>query len=261
FEAAKLANGGDTTVAGERKPVPPGEWKVLGQSIPPVRGRDIVTGAPIYASDFRLPGMLFGAMVRGPHYKAKIERIRGADRLPSSVRVVHEGDFLGVVAPDASTARAAAQSLGVIWDPSTLVQEAKLAEHFKETAKEPAFVKGARYPALLQKGDAYNGYFAAPRKLSATYTTAYVAHVPLETSSAIATWEGDRLTVHYGCQATFLTMERLATTCGIPEANVRVMASDTGSAFGDKQGGVVAVESSRLATEVGKPGKLCWSRD
>lgn len=261
FEAAKLANGRDDTPALERKPVPPGEWKVLGQSIPPVRGRDIVTGAPIYASDVRLPGMLFGAMVRGPHYQAKIERVRGADRLPSNVQVVHEGDFLGVVAPDSQTARAAAQSLGVVWDPSVLVQGAKLAEHFKETAKEPVFLKGARYPALLQKGDAYNGYFAAPRKLSATYTTAYVAHVPLETSSAIATWEGDRLTVHYGCQAPFLTMELLARTFGIPEANVRVIASDTGSAFGGKQGGVVAVEAARLAREVGKPVKLCWSRD
>lgn len=261
FEAAKLAKESAPPPPAERKPVPPGEWKVLGQSVPPVRGRSIVTGAPIYASDLRLPGMLFGAMVRGPHYKAKIERIRGAERLPASVTVVHDGDFLGVVAPDALTARAAAQSLGVVWDASTLVQEAKLVEHFKESAREPVFVEGARYPALLQKGDAYNGYFAAPRKLATAYTTAYVAHVPLETSSAVAVWEGDNLTVYYGCQAPFLTMELLAKTFRIPEANVRVVASDTGSGFGGKQGGLVAVEAARLAREAGKPVKLCFTRD
>lgn len=261
YEAAKAAKENRIAPVEDRTPVAPDEWKVLGQSIPPARGREIVTGAPIYASDLRLPGMLFGAMARGPHYRAKIERVRGADRLPANVRVVHDGDFLGVVAPDAFTARAAAQSLGVVWDASMLVPEAKLAEHFKETAKAPVFVKGARYPALLEKGDAYNGYFAAPRKRSATYTTAYVAHVPLETSSAIANWEGDRLTVHYGCQAPFLTMELLARTFGIPEENVRVIASDTGSGFGGKQGGVVAVEAARLAREAGKPVKLCWTRD
>ncbi len=261
FDAAKIARENPPTSGVERAPVRPDEWKVLGQSVPPVRGREIVTGAAMYASDLRLPGMLFGAMVRGPHYKAKIERVRGADRLPASVQVVHDGDFLGVVAPDASTARAAAQTLGVVWDASVLVQEERLAEHFKETSRAPVFVKGARYPALIEKGDAYNGYFAAPRKLAATYTTAYVAHVPLETSSAIASWEGDRLTVHYGCQAPFLTMELLAKTFGIPEENVRVIASDTGSGFGGKQGGAVAVEAARLAREAGKPVKLCWTRE
>lgn len=261
IDAARIARENRIAPEAERTPVRPEEWKVLGQSVPPVRGREIVTGAPLYASDLRLPGMLFGAMVRGPHYKAKMERVRGVDRLPPNVRVVHEGDFLGVVAPDAFTARAAAQSLGVVWDPSNLVREETLAEHFKETSRAPVFVKGARYPALLEKGDAYNGYFAAPRKRAATYTTAYVAHVPLETSSALAAWEGDRLTVHYGCQAPFLTMELLAKTFGIPESNVRVIASDTGSAFGGKQGGLVAVEAARLAREVGKPVKLCWTRE
>ncbi|MCC6262859.1 MAG: molybdopterin-dependent oxidoreductase [Bryobacterales bacterium] len=261
FAAAKIARETPIAPVPERAMVASRDWKALGQSAPPVRGREIVTGAPLYASDVQVPGMLFGAMVRGPHYRAKIERIRGVDRLPVNVQVVHDGDFLGVVAPDAFTAHAAAQSLGVVWDASMLVPEAKLAEHFKETAKAPVFVKGARYPALLEKGDAYNGYFAAPRKRSATYATAYIAHVPLETSSAIAAWEGDRLTVHYGCQAPFLTMELLAKTFGIPEENVRVIASDTGSAFGGKQGGAVAVEAARLAREAGKPVKLCWSRD
>lgn len=261
FQAARLASDLPATDALSRTPVSPREWKVLGQSVPPVRGREIVTGAPIYASDLRIPGMLHGAMVRGPHYKAKIAQVRGKDRLPAAVKVIHDGDFLGVVAPDAHTARAAAQSLGVVWEPSVLVPADKLAEHFKETAKEPVFQKGARYPALLTKGDAYNGYFAAPRKLASTYTTAYVAHVPLETSSAIASWEGDQLTVHYGCQAPFLTMELLARTFGIPEANVRVIAHDTGSGFGGKQGGVVAVEAAKLAREAGKPVKLCWTRD
>lgn len=261
IQAARLAKENPPEIPRERRPIEPAKWQVLGQSVKPLRGREIVTGKLAYASDLSFPGMLHGAMVRGPHYNAKIERVRGADRLPEAVKVVHDGDFLGVVAPDAASARSAAQKLGVVWDANLLVQEAKLAEHFKETAKEPVFREGARYPALLKQGDAYNGYFAAPRKLERTYTTAYVAHVPLETSSAIAAWEGEKLTVHYGCQAPFLVMELLARTFGIPEANVRVIASDTGSGYGGKQGGVVAVEAARLAREAGKPVKLCWTRD
>lgn len=46
---------------------PPSAWKVLGQSIPPAFGREIVTGALKYASDLKLPGGgVAGKVNRGP---------------------------------------------------------------------------------------------------------------------------------------------------------------------------------------------------
>lgn len=261
FEAAGAARKSALPLPGVRNPVPPREWTTLGQSIAPARGLEIVTGAPLYASDFRMPGMLHGAIVRGPHYRAKILRVRGEDRLPSDVQVIREGDFLGVVTPSLSTARAAAKSLAVIWDPESLPPEEKLAARFKQTAKEPVFREGARYPGLLTKGDPNAAYFSSPLRYESAYTTAYVAHVPLETSTATASWEGDHLTVHYGCQAPFLTMELLARMFEIPETNVRVIAHDTGGAFGGKQGSTVAVEAARLARAAGKPVQLSYTRE
>ncbi|MCZ2156447.1 MAG: molybdopterin-dependent oxidoreductase, partial [Bryobacterales bacterium] len=205
--------------------------------------------------------MLYGAVVRGPHYRAKLLDVHGADRLPSEIQVVREGDFLGVVAPDATSARDAAKSLRVVWDPELLVPEEEINAHFKQTAKEPVFQKGARYPGLLTKGDANTAYFASPIRFEGSYTTAYIAHVPLETSNAVANWEGGHLTVHYGCQAPFLTRTLLARTFGIPESDVRVIGHDTGGAFGGKQGSTVAIEAARLARAAGKPVRLAYTRE
>ena len=50
----------------------PTEYKVIGTS--PLRhdGVDKVTGRAAYGADIRLPGMLYGAVLRSPHAHAKL---------------------------------------------------------------------------------------------------------------------------------------------------------------------------------------------
>ena len=100
----------------------------------------------------------------------------------------------------------------------------------------------------------------APVRLDATYTTACIAHVPLETRAALAEWEGDRLTVWTGTQRPFGVRAELAEEIGVPEENVRVVAPTAGSAFGGKHRGEVAIEAARLARDAGRPVKVHWSR-
>jgi len=73
--------------------------KLIGQS---VQRRDIppkVTGGVVYVQDIRLPGMLYGRVVRPPSPGAKLAAVdEGAvRRMPGVVAVVRDGNFLGVV--------------------------------------------------------------------------------------------------------------------------------------------------------------------
>ena len=79
------------------------------------------------------------------------------------------------------------------------------------------------------------------------YTTAYLAHVPLETRCAIASWDGDRVTVWTGTQRPFGVREQIANELDIAPANVRVIVPPTGSGYGGKHSGEAAVEAVRLA--------------
>src|SRR5260370_21510297 len=98
--------------------LPPAEkWRIAGTPVPKKDGRDFVTGAHRYTSDMRLPGMLYGKVVRPNAFQAKLiscdtsqaERIQGAS-------VVRDGDFIGVSAPQTTTADRAASAVPVQWN-------------------------------------------------------------------------------------------------------------------------------------------------
>ena len=114
--------------------------------------------------------------------------------------------------------------------------------------------------SIQEVGDVKGALAEAPVRLDATYTTACIAHVPLETRAALAEWQGDRLTVWTGTQRPFGVRAELAEEIGVPEENVRVVAPTAGSAFGGKHRGEVAIEAARLAREARQPVKVHWSR-
>ena len=71
------------------------EYKVIGKS--PLRhdGTDKVTGRAAYGADVRLPGMLYGAVLRSPHAHAKIKSIdtKKAEALSGVHAVITAADF------------------------------------------------------------------------------------------------------------------------------------------------------------------------
>jgi CO/xanthine dehydrogenase Mo-binding subunit len=62
----------------------------VGQNIPRADGRDKVTGAGLYAGDLKLPGMLYGKVLRSPFAHAKIKRIDSgkAEAMPGVLAVL-----------------------------------------------------------------------------------------------------------------------------------------------------------------------------
>ncbi|MBV9304981.1 MAG: molybdopterin-dependent oxidoreductase, partial [Acidobacteriaceae bacterium] len=80
----------------------PFKWRICGKPMRPVNGATIVTGAHQYSSDLSLPGMRHGRIVRPPHDRCQLLSFDAsrAESLPD-VKVVHDGNFLGVTAPSA----------------------------------------------------------------------------------------------------------------------------------------------------------------
>ena len=51
------------------------EFTVVGKPINRLDGLEKVTGAAKYAGDIKLPGMLYGMILRSPYPRARIKRI------------------------------------------------------------------------------------------------------------------------------------------------------------------------------------------
>jgi isoquinoline 1-oxidoreductase len=229
--------------------------------VPKADGRAFVTGGHRYASDVRRPGMLFGKVLRPPSFKAQLVpdsvQTKDAAALPG-VTVVQEGSFVGVAAP---TEQAAARALAAVRAEWKTVGGPSADELFKYLKEHPAEARGFGGPSRSTRGAVKDGLAAADKKREATYTVAYIAHVPLEPRAAVAEWADGSLTVWTGTQRPFGVRAELAGALGVPAERVRVIVPDMGSGYGGKHTGEAAVEAARLARAAGKPVKLVWTRE
>ena len=73
---------------------------MVGKPLPRVDIPDKVTGRFTYMQDYRVPGMSHGRVVRPNAIGAKLEDVDDSalKNFPGIVKVVREGNFLGVVA-------------------------------------------------------------------------------------------------------------------------------------------------------------------
>src|SRR5262249_1100924 len=144
--------------------------------------------------------------------------------------------------------------------PSQIAQEelfAYLKDHLAPQIEHQRFGGSERY----ERGSIAEGRAAADHLLAQTYTVAYIAHAPLEPRAALAEWSGGPLTVWTGTQRPFGVRAELAQAFGLVEEAIRVIVPDTGSAYGGKHTGEVAIEAARLARAALRPVKLIWTRE
>jgi nicotinate dehydrogenase subunit B len=104
------------------------------------------------------------------------------------------------------------------------------------------------------------------RKLSETvfeseYHDVYLAHAPIETHTALARMEGDKLTVWAATQSPFGLQDGIVRELGMVRENVRVITPFVGGGFGGKSAFQQGIEAARLAKLTGKPVMVAWTRD
>jgi isoquinoline 1-oxidoreductase len=237
--------------------VAPEDRRLVGHSGHEAGSVDAVTGLRRFVSDLVRPGMAHGAVLRPAVVGAILRSVdcSRAEVIPG-VTVVQEGSFVGAVADDPATARLAVAAIDAEWDEPEPIGE-DLVEYLRT---HPVTAEGWERQIDEVTGDVPGALAGAAESVRATYTTAYLAHVPLETRAALAEWAGDRLTVWTGTQVPFGVRSQVAKAVGIDEAGVRVVVPPTGGAFGGKHAGGVATEAALLARAARRPVHVHWSR-
>src|SRR5919199_2983750 len=124
---------------GDDAPITPAEqWTVADTPAAKVDGRSIVTGARRYTPDLTRPEMLFGMVLRPPAFGATLTSLDtgGATALPG-VTVVHEGEFVGVAAPNREVARQALGAIRAEWSTPEQISSAELFEYLRNHPAPP----------------------------------------------------------------------------------------------------------------------------
>ena len=212
-----------------------------------------VTGKAEFTADVRVPGMLYARILRPPAHGAKLKSVNTEAAEKAGARVIRDGDLIAVLAerPDA-----AEHALGLVkaeFDtPKSNVDEKTIFAHLEKMAPPPTVVK--------ESGNIAEGEKLAASVVEETYLNAYVAHAPIETHSALASFENGKVTVWASSQTPFPLRDEIARTLQLSPGSVRVIVPYVGGGFGGKGAGEQAIEAARLSKLAGKPVQVVYDR-
>lgn len=238
---------------------------VIGEALPKIDSLAKVTGEAQYTVDLKIPGMLYGKILRSPFPHAKIksidiskaEELRGvhavitakdvpqnkfsffqwlADKtILCSKKVRYVGDEVAAVAAiDEDTAEYAIDLIKVEYEPLPAVFDAEEAMkpgapliHDKEN--------NIGFQVRRLFGDPDRAFDECDYICEDKYFTDQVSHCTLEVSNCIAKWDlSGHLTIWTNTQAPHTQRQEVSRILGIPIRNVRIINSYMGGGFGSK---------------------------
>jgi 4-hydroxybenzoyl-CoA reductase alpha subunit len=272
-------------------------FDIVGKHVPRNDAHAKARGSAVYTDDMKLPGMLYGRILRSPFAHARIVRIdtSGAASLPG-VKCVITGEetpkirygnwrlfpetqdeyplavdkvrFVGdevaaVAAVDKDAAEEALERITVEYE--------ELPGFFDvDSAIKPGAVAIHDYcknnisvNRKIQYGDVEKGFSESDYVREDTFNVHAVSHAYLEPCSALAQVDLDgRITLWTSTQVPYIVQCLLATTLGMRENDIRVIKPFVGGGFGGKMElRTWEFCAAFMAKKTGRPVKFTLSRE
>jgi len=256
-EALKVSGGGFALdVQGQGTPKDPATYSVVGKSIPRIDLPPKILGRGTYSTDTRVPGMLYGRVIRPSGGGATFVSIdeSSVKGIPGYVKTVVKGDFVGVVAESEWSAIRTARDLKVNWSNPAASFPDDLFQHMRSAtpSKTRDFVK---------EGDTAAAISGAAKKIQASYEWPFQSHATMGPGCAVADFKADGLTtVWSGAQKPHALQKGLSLMLAVPENKVRVIWVESAGSYGRAGDEDVAADAAVLSQAVGKPVRVQWSR-
>ena len=228
------------------------------------QGRAIVTGAPLYAADIRLPGMVHGRVLRAPaSLEARSRPVRwdieAARAVPGFVAIVEtcgpplgEAHGLGIVAERPGALDAMEAALAVKWNVVPLTSSTDIASAVDVDAR----LRRGPLPHAILDGEPLPGGWEVDLRLDLPLA----AHGAIEPRAAVATEEDGRLVVWAGTQDAFYVRDHLADLFALSPETVVLRTCRIGGGFGRRTICTVEAEAAALSLSVRRPVKVQWTR-
>jgi isoquinoline 1-oxidoreductase beta subunit len=232
------------------------------------QGQLIVTGQPVFASDVRIDGMLYGRVLRAPVSPELPSRLQGLDE--AAARQVP--GFVALVRSDLLRMNAS-EGIGILARTPGALDRIELALNagWQVKGQERADVESIdlaidvdQRMSLSARRDHYVNDDKVPEgawDLDLRFDIPVAAHAPMEPRVAVANpLAGGGLEMWVGSQDVFYQRDVVCRRLGLSPEQVVVNGCRVGGAFGGKTICTVELEAAVLAREAKAPVKVQWTR-
>ncbi len=246
----------------------PTQFRIIGRATPNIDNAKIVRGAPIFAIDVTVPGMLHAVYEKAPVFGAKVARAN-VDEVKNApgvrqVFVLEGGTALNGLMPGVAIladttwhAQAARRRLRVSWaaHPTASQSSADFA------AQAESLLEGKPARVLRADGDVSAAFARAAKVVEARYEYPFIAHATMEPQTCTARFADGRMEIWAPSQTPENGRQLVATTLGLTPAAITVHQVRGGGGFGRRLNNDYMVEAAAIAKQAGVPVKLTWSRE
>ncbi len=251
-EAARLSPPEDLRLKG------PGQWRLLGRSLPRIDQPDKATGRAVFGMDVRLPGMVYASLRMNPHLGGEMRGYddRAARAMPGVIRVVDLGRGVAVIARSTWEAIEAVRAIEVDWGPAPYPLDTEaIFDRIAAAFDEPANI------VSREAGDV-EAALAGGAVIRAEYRAPFLAHATMEVMNATAHLTEAGLEVWAPNQSPVQARDLAARAAGVKRAQVRLHTTLMGGGFGRRASvEFVGYAAAIAAAHPGVPVQTTWSRE
>ncbi|UIR56860.1 molybdopterin-dependent oxidoreductase [Sphingobacterium sp. SRCM116780] len=259
------------------------DFKIIGTSKQNVELDNIITGKPLFTSDYKQEGMLIAMIVHPPAFGQEIKSID--DSAVRSMPGIRDVFVIETLTKDFKKNFFDATSFSklavVVGDSTWEVMQAKkkLILEFEHVAKktnmdsngnlestERHYADMDRYskiPGEIKRkdGDPETAFKNAARIIERTYTAPYLVHNTMEPVSCFAHVTADSAVLYAPIQAPEVITGTLVARLGLPKEKIKINLARMGGGFGLRAYGHHLVEAAIISQKIKAPVKLMYTRE
>jgi len=234
----------------------PKDFKLIGTRVPGVDNQKIVTGAPLFGIDVKLPGMVYATYTKCPVFGGKVKSAN-LDEVKTRLGVrdafVLDGiegltSGVAIIADSTWNAFSATAVLRVQWD-----EGAVASQNSADMAKQAEQLAKATPPAPLPDG---------AKTVEAVYHYPFLAHATLEPQNCTAVFKNGVMEMWTPTQMPASGQGLVTRGLGIAAKDVIVHITRLGGGFGRRGSNEFSIEAAAIAKKLeGTPIKLMWTRE
>jgi len=231
------------------------QFKYVGQSRHRADSKVKVTGEARYTGDMKLPGMVYAKVIRPPSHQVKLVAVdySEAEKL-GGVQVVRDGDLIAVLHELPDVAEKALTKVKAEYTSDENEVDDKTI--FEYLLKAPSNSRETESLGDLNQGEQQADYI-----FESEFHDGYKAHSPIEPHTALAHWEGEKVTVWASTQTPFGSQDDIAEAMNMELENVRVISPFVGGGFGGKIYGPQIMEAVKISKLAQKPVMIHYTRE